>query len=102
MQLGRDLAGVGDAELARARELRRQLKAAQDAEHRVLAGMGGGNRSLIALGDRAMRISDTLDQTEKSIDAIVDGALTQARTQIAEERTAIEAAKAELAALEIE
>ncbi len=106
--LGQDLAGAGDAQLAVARDKRRQLKAAQDAEHRLLAGFasasrdGGKSKKLVALGDRAARISDTLAQTELMVDTIVDQAMAQATTQIALERSNVNAYKVELAEYEIE
>jgi tetratricopeptide (TPR) repeat protein len=106
--LGRDLAGVGDEGVAKSRKMRRELKAAQDAEHRVLAGSAnasrdaGKSRSLIALGDRAARIADQLDQIEKEIDKRVDQGLEQAKVTIAQERTNIAGYKTELAEYEAE
>jgi len=106
--LGQDLAGAGDAGLAAARDKRRQLKMVQDTEHRLLAGFAassrdtGKSRKLVALGDRAARISDTLAQTELMVDTIVDQAMVQATTQIAQERQNVDAYKVELAEYEIE
>ena len=60
-----------------ARELRKQLKAAQDAEHRLLAGFASASRDrgksqkLAALGDRAARLSELLASTENQIDTMV-------------------------------
>lgn len=108
IDLGRDLAGVGDETLTKSREARRSLKAAQDAEHRVLAGFASASRDssqskkLVALGDRATRISEQLDQTERQIDSIVDTAMTAARVTIAEERKNVDAYKTELAEYETE
>src|SRR5207253_551755 len=73
MELGKDLAGVGDEGLAKARDLRKQLVQAQNAEHRVLAGFASGSRDrttsqrLAALGDRAARIADQLAQDDQTI-----------------------------------
>ncbi|MBL0218897.1 MAG: tetratricopeptide repeat protein [Myxococcales bacterium] len=108
LTLGRDLAGVGDESIARSRVARRSLKAAQDGEHRLLAGFAaasrdtGKSKKLVSLGDRAARIAEQLDQTEKQIDAIVDTAMAAAKTTIAAERTNVDAYKTELAEYEIE
>jgi len=108
LQLGRDLAGVGDDSLAKAREQRRQVKAAQDAEQRVLAGYAAASRDrsksskLVGLADRAGRISEDLDQTDKQIDQIVDKGLETAKATIAAERKNIEDYKAELNENEVE
>ena len=108
LTLGRDLAGVGDESIARARAARRNLKGAQDAEYRLLAGFAaasrdtGKSKKLVALGDRAARIAEQLDQTEKQIDAIVETAMAAARITIASERKNVDAYKAELAEYEIE
>lgn len=108
LTLGRDLAGVGDESIARARSARRDLKAAQDAEHRLLGGSAaasrdtGKSKKLAALGDRAARVAEQLEQTEKQIDAIVDTAMAAARLTIVEERKKVDAYKAELAEYEVE
>jgi hypothetical protein len=74
----------------------------------VLAGYAsasrdtGKSKKLVALGDRAARISDTLAQTELAVDTIVDQAMAQAKVQIAQERQNVDAYKAELAEYEIE
>lgn len=106
--LARDLASVGDEGMAQARAARAQLKAAQDAEHRALAGMVGQSRdgkkfsALVALGDRAARLSDQLTQLEQQIDGIVDQGVTQAKVLLAQERTNIDGFKSELAEHETE
>ena len=108
LTLGRDLAGVGDESVKRAREVRRSLKVAQDNEHRLLAGFAaasrdaGKSKKLAALGDRAARIAEQLDQTEQQIDSIVDGAMSQAKVTIAEARQNVDAYKTELAQYELE
>jgi hypothetical protein len=108
IQIGRDLAGIADSATATARAARKQLKAAEDAEHKVLAGFAGASRDrgrsqqLIALGDRAARLADQLDQTEAQIDAIVDQGLREARVALAEARATLAAYKAELGGFEAE
>jgi hypothetical protein len=96
LQLGRDLAGVGDEAVQKAREARRALKAAQDAEHRQLAGAGGDQKA-IALADRAARVADTLAQTEAQIDAAVARGIEQVKVALVQERQQIASMKAELA-----
>ena len=102
-QLGRDLAGVGDTGVAAARALRKQVTAAQSAEHRVLAGFASASKdasqssALAALGDRATRIADALDQTDGQIEALVGQGLAQARTLIDGYRTELTAIKKDLA-----
>ncbi|MBA3465622.1 MAG: tetratricopeptide repeat protein, partial [Deltaproteobacteria bacterium] len=106
--LGRDLAGVGDESVKRAREIRSNLKTAQDNEHRLLAGFAaaskdsGKSKKLAALGDRAARIAEQLEQTEQQVDTIVDGAMSQARVTIAEARRNVDMYKSELAEYELE
>lgn len=108
LQLGRDLAGVGDESVAKARSLRLQVKAALDAEHRNLANAASSSRDrsksqkLAALGDRALRLSDLLAQTEGQIDTIAGQGIEQAKIVIAQERANIVQYKAELDALETE
>ena len=106
--LGRDLAVVGDEAVGKAREARRQLKAALDAEHRALAAAAGTSRDrgksqkLSALADRAARISDALAAVEGQIDAMVDRGMQQVKLAIATEREQIAAYRTELATLEAE
>jgi len=106
--IGRDLSGHGDDALWAARKQRRDLKAAQDAEHRAIAGFASASRDpsrskrLVSLGDRAMRISDELQQTELKIESIVDTALVQAKDTLAKERVNVDAYKKELAEYELE
>ena len=65
LQLGRDLASTGDDQIMGARDMRKQLRGAIDAEHRVLAGFAsasrdpGKSKSLAALADQAARISQS-------------------------------------------
>lgn len=106
--IGRDLSGFGDDALWAARKQRRDLKAAQDAEHRAIAGFASASRDpsrskrLVSLGDRAMRITDELQQTEMKIETIVDAALVRAKDQLAQERANVDLYKRELAEYELE
>lgn len=108
LTLARDLAGVGDDKLQQARTARRALKTAQDNEHRLLAGFtaasrdAGKSKKLAALGDRAARVAEQLDQTEQQIDQIVEGAMQQAKVTIQELRKLVDEYKAELAQYELE
>ena len=108
LQLGRDLAGVGDEAIVGSREARRKVLEAQNAEQRLLAGYASASRDrskssrLVGLADRAQRISTELDGTDKQIENIVDQALANANNTIAEERKLIEEYKAELAEYEVE
>ncbi|MEJ7596883.1 MAG: tetratricopeptide repeat protein [Kofleriaceae bacterium] len=101
--LGRDLAGVGDDSVIRAREARKALKAALDAEHRALGSAVSASRDknksqrLAGLGDRATRLSDNLGQVESSIDSIVDRGMEQVKQAIVTERQNLVAYRTELA-----
>lgn len=96
IQLGRDLAGVGDEGVKKAREARKALKVAQDAEHRALAN-AGGNQGLIALGDRATRIADNLNGIETQIDSVVDKGMEKVKVALVEERKHLAGFKTEVA-----
>jgi tetratricopeptide (TPR) repeat protein len=106
--LGKDLAGVGDEGIATARALRAQLKTAQDAEHRVLAGFASASRDrgqsqeLAALGDRATRLADNLDQTDQAIDRSIAQGLDEVKLLLAQERQNLTEYKTELAGYEQE
>ena len=105
--LGRDLAGVGDEAVARAREVRRQLTAALDAEHRALAAAGGSrdrgrSQKLSAVAERAARVSAAFAQVETQIDALVERGMQQVKIAIAAERAQVAAYKTELATQEAE
>jgi tetratricopeptide (TPR) repeat protein len=78
--LGKDLAPVGDQDLMRARELRRQVVQALDSEHRNLGGRGG------ALADQATRIAAQLEQADMQIDALVAEGLADVKRRIDDER----------------
>lgn len=105
LQIGRDLAGIGD-EMTAARAARQQLKAAQDAEHRQLAGTSGASRDrgksqrLAAEGDRAARIADQLEQTEREIDARVEQGLKDVKVTLAQAKAELDGYKVELDAHE--
>ncbi|HEY4240999.1 MAG TPA: tetratricopeptide repeat protein [Kofleriaceae bacterium] len=92
VQIGKDLAEVGDEQLAAARAQRAQLKAALDDETR---GRGGEL-------DRAARIADQLAGTEQQIDAIAEQGLAQMKRTLDEERENLAAYKKELAEHEAE
>ena len=106
--LGRDLAGVGDSAVTQAREARRQIKIALDAEHRALAEAAsrsserGKSLRLSARGEIAARISESLANVERQIDAIADRGMQQAKLAIAAERQQAAAYKTELATQEAE
>jgi len=108
MLLGRDLAPVGDEGMAQARVLRDQLRAAQDAEHRVLAGMAGASRDrgtsqgLVALADRAARLAQSLSATDNTIDATVVRAIEDVKRQLVDEKKLVAQYKQELADYEAE
>lgn len=108
LTLGRDLAGVGDESVIKARELRNQVRAALDAEHRALANAASGSRDrgksqkLAGLGDRATRLSELLAQTEAQIDSLAQQGIDQAKQVIATERANIVQYKAELDVLQQE
>jgi tetratricopeptide (TPR) repeat protein len=107
LQIGRDLAGVGDTARATAATLRGQARAAEDAEHKLLAVLaaraaGDGARELVARGDRAARLADRLLATEREIDGVVDQGLQEVRGTLAEARAALAAYQAELAGHEAE
>jgi tetratricopeptide (TPR) repeat protein len=107
LQIGRDLAGIGDTARTTAAALRSQARAAEDAEHKLLAVLaaraaGGDARQLIARGDRAARLADRLVATEREIDGVVDHGLQDVRGTLAEARAALAAYQAELAEHEAE
>jgi hypothetical protein len=103
LQIGRDLAGIGDESTTTARAARRELRLAEDAEHKVLAGLAGTSKdrgkaqALVALGDRAARLSDQLDQTEAQIDGVVEQGLAEVRVALAQEEQQLAEFKKELA-----
>ncbi|MGE0550293.1 MAG: tetratricopeptide repeat protein [Kofleriaceae bacterium] len=89
LTLGRDLAGVGNEAVTRAREARRQVKAALDAEQRA--------QKPSAQAERAMKLADQLEQIEKQIDSIVDQGLETTKGTLSAARTEAAGYKTELA-----
>jgi hypothetical protein len=108
LQIGRDLASVGDTAMAAARSARAELRVAEDAEHKALVAMAGASRdrgrsqSLAAQGERAARLAELLDQTDYQIDAIIDQGLQEARGMLVELKTTLDAYKVELDGYEME
>ncbi|HEU4734709.1 MAG TPA: tetratricopeptide repeat protein [Kofleriaceae bacterium] len=102
IQVGRDLAGIGDRSMSAARTARKQVKAAEDAEHKVLAGFASGgrdpgrSRQLADQADRAARIAEQLDQAEAQIDTLVTQGLAEAKLSLGEARSLLATYKAEL------
>jgi len=103
LQLGRDLAGVGEPATAAARAQVRQLRAAEDAEHKALASRASGSRDrdqaqrLVALGDRAARLAEQLEQTDRQIEAVIEQGLREARTMLTQAQAELAACRTELA-----
>ncbi len=93
IQLGRDLARVGDPDVAQARETRKQLIAALDAEYHAI-GSGGGATAQLA--ERAMRLSASIANLEAEIDRRVEDGMNQVRQQIVTEKAEIASMKTEL------
>jgi lipopolysaccharide biosynthesis regulator YciM len=106
LQIGRDLAAVGDSTAASAAAARAAARSAEDAEHRLLAGMANGRgdaaRRLAQLGDRAARLADQLAQTSKTIDGVIDQGLQEVRGALAEAKATLATYQAELAQHEAE
>jgi len=102
LQLGRDLAGIGDPASAAARAQVAQLEAAEDAEHKVLAARASGSQGrgqaqkLAALGARAARLAAQLVETDRQIEAIIEQGLREARTMVTQAQAELAACKAEL------
>lgn len=103
LQEGRDLSGVADDQILGARNLRKQVIASLDGEHRVLAGFAsasrdpGKSKALAQQGDQAARIGQALDQVLAQIDGLVDRQIAQAKTQLAQETDTIAKLRVELA-----
>jgi tetratricopeptide (TPR) repeat protein len=102
LRLGRDLSQVED-DTAATRDARAKLTAAQDAEHRVLAGFASASRDpkksqeLAALGDRASRIASQLDQLDQQINGIADQGMQLTKAALDTERGNLAALEKELA-----
>ena len=108
LQIGRDLAGVGDPSVGAAAQARAQVRSAQDAEHKLLAGLAATSRDrdqsrrLALIGDRAARLADQLTAAEHEIDGAIDQGLQEVRGTLAEARATLAAYQAELAEHEAE
>ncbi|HMG58087.1 MAG TPA: hypothetical protein VK601_31515, partial [Kofleriaceae bacterium] len=108
LQIGRDLAAVGDPSAATAAQIRAQVRSAEDAEHKLLAGLAQTSRDrdqsrrLAAAGDRAARLADQLAAAEHQIDGAIDQGLQEVRGTLAEARATLAAYQRELAEHEAE
>jgi tetratricopeptide (TPR) repeat protein len=94
VELGKDLASIGDDGILQARSMRKQVTAAQDNEAR---SMGSND-----LAQRAMRLADNLDQTDAQMAQLTEQALAEAKNVIAEEEKHLAEYKSELAGYEAE
>jgi len=110
--LGRDEAGTGDEVAQRGRQLRGQLRDAYGAEHRKMAtilsrqGTTGGDR---ATGDRIAKLVGQIDAIDKrlttmneSIDAIVEDALAEVRSDLDREKAELSSYRREFLLYEAE
>jgi tetratricopeptide (TPR) repeat protein len=108
LQIGRDLAGVGDPTKASTAAARDQVRAAEDAEHKILVGLvttsrdRGKSQKLAGLGDRAARLAEQLAETTRQIDAVIDQGLKEVRGLIAQEKAMLATYRTELAGHEAE
>ena len=106
MILGRDIAGTGDEFAVQAAALRKQMRAAQDVEHRALAAASsrdaGKSRKLSALSDQAARVASMLEESIIKIDATVDTALVGVRSQLVTEKQELAAERADFLEVEAE
>ncbi|HEX2686620.1 MAG TPA: tetratricopeptide repeat protein [Kofleriaceae bacterium] len=109
IQIGRDLAAIGDEAgpaSGAARTARDELKAAEDAEYKVLTGLANGSRGkaqpLVSLGDRAARLAETLEETDHVVASLVEQGLQEVRVTLAKEKATLDACKAELGDYEAE
>jgi tetratricopeptide (TPR) repeat protein len=106
--LGKDLAGVGDAKVTEARDLRRKLSAAQDGEQHALDGFvsasrdQGKSKKLAGEADRAWRLAANLDQLETTLAQAVEQGLSQVKIALAQERQNLVDYAKELAEYETE
>jgi len=108
--LGRDEAGTGDEVAARARNLRSQLRNAFAAEHKkmaaILSRQGGGDGAkadkigkLVAQIDA---IDSRLDKMNVTIDAIVEDALAEVRSDLDREKAELSSYRREFLLYEAE
>jgi tetratricopeptide (TPR) repeat protein len=102
IQVGRDLAGTGDAAIAAARTARRELEAAEDEEHKLLVGLASGSRgsakarALVAQGDRAALLAGQLAEIDRLVGSLVDDGLREVRATLAQQKAELEACKTAL------
>jgi len=102
--MGRDQAGIGDAQAVRARELRQQYSAAIDAEHALLAAMtsrmSGADRTKAEqvgnLLTKGATVLAEIDLVEREIVRVVDAELAETRAAILEEEQKLVGYRAEL------
>jgi len=94
LELGKDLASVGDEGIAQARAMRKQLTASEDSEAR---SMGSND-----LAQRAMRLADNLDQTDARLAQVQEQSVEQAKVTLAAEEKNLADYKSELAGYEAE
>ena len=92
ISLGKDLAGLGDQQIAQARTMRAQVRAAEDAEQRAISSHGRGSPAL----DRAARLTLQLDALDQQIDQSITAGLEHIKTQLVAEKQTLAAYKAEL------
>jgi len=108
--LAKDRAGTGDEAAQSRKRLRKDLRTALDKEHAFMASMSGnmssGDRSKMEnigrMTSQARKVSSDLDRTNRTIDSIVDDALGEVRSSIAEEKAQLAAYKQEFTNYEIE
>lgn len=96
VQLGRDLALVGDPQLAQTREVRRQLLAALAAEQQGLGGAGASGK-VADQAARASRLADQLVTLEGVLDAAADRGLAESKIEIDQLNSLIAGYRVELA-----
>ena len=98
LQIGRDLVAVGDPSAATAAQVRAQVRSAEDAEHKLLAGLAQTSRDR----DQSRRLADQLAAAEHQIDGAIDQGLQEVRGTLAEARATLVAYQRELAEHEAE
>ncbi len=108
--LAKDRAGTGDEAAESRLRLRRDLRAALDAEHDYMMGMSGKMsakdqakmQNIGRLTAQARKATAGLDRINNTIDGIVDEALGEVRSAIAEEKAQLGAYKQEFINYEAE
>lgn len=92
--LGKDLAAIPDDQVTQGRALRKQVTAAQDAEARSM----GSNE----LAQRAMRLADSLEQTDAQLARLQESSIEQAKATLASAEKDLAAYQEERAGYEAE